>query len=198
MKTMKDEKKHQGFGLLEVLIIVLVIAIIGVLALPRVMSSLQNFRMPETQKHIVDALREVRYEAMSQKKQITFYYDDTSKNIIISGGNFGDIGNVKNKVVSIVGDGLTPRNIIYGEPLNTSSTTLSDGTVFTPLTDNKLEIIFQSNGSATDENENIQDQALFFYNPKSPEESAFAVSILGTGGRVKVWQYDKKTKSYVE
>jgi Tfp pilus assembly protein FimT len=198
MKTLKTGTNHQGFGLLEVLIIVLVIAIIGVSALPRVMSSLRNFRMPETQKHIVDALREVRQEAISQKKQITFYYDDRNKNIIISGGSFGDIGDVKNKVISILGDGLSSRNIVYGEPLNAVSTTLSDGAVFTSLTNNKLEIIFQGNGSATDENETLQDQALFFYNPKSPEESAFAISILGVGGRVKIWQYDKKTKSYVE
>lgn len=198
MKALKDGKNQKGFGLLELLIIVLVIALIAVLALPRIMSSRRAFQMSELQKRIVSVLRETRQEAISQKKQMTFYYDDTNKNIIIGGGDFGDIGNAKNKVVSIAGNGLSAQDIVYGSPPGAASLTLTDNSTFTPLIDNKLEIIFQSDGSAADENENVQNQALFFYNPKSPEESAFAVSILGTGGRVKIWHYSKQEKSYVE
>ena len=198
MKILKNEKNEKGFGLLELLIIVLVIAIIGVLALPRIMSSRRISQMSEAQKQIVSALREARQQAVSQKKQIVFYYDDTNKNIIIGGGSFGDIGNAGNKIVPIAGNSLSPRDIVYGQSINATSTTLGDGSTSAPLTDNKIKIIFQSDGSVADENENIENQALFFYNPKSSEESAFAVSILGIGGRVKAWQYNKQEKSYAE
>jgi len=198
MKILKNEKNEKGFGLLELLIIVLVIAIIGVLALPRIMSSRRISQMSEAQKQIVSALRGARQQAVSQKKQIVFYYDDTNKNIIIGGGNLGDIGSTGNKIVPITGGGLSPQDIVYGQPINAASTTLGDGSTFTPLTNNKIKIIFQSDGSVADENDNIENQVLFFYNSKSPEESAFAVSILGIGGRVKAWQYNKKEKSYVE
>ena len=198
MKILKNEKNNQGFSLLELLIIVLVIAIIGVAALPRIMSSRQVFYMFEAQKQIVSALREARQEAMSQKKQIIFYYDDTNKNIIIGGGNFGDIGNAENKVVSIIGDSLSPRDLVYGHPISAASTTLGDGSSSAPLTGNKLKILFQSDGSVADEDENVQNQAMFFYNLRSPDDSAFAISVLGTGGRVKAWQYNKQKKSYIE
>lgn len=198
MEQLRNGKNYKKFGLLELLIIVLSIAIIGVAALPRIMSSQQNFEMLEIQKQIVAALREARQEAISQKKQITFYYDNTAKNIIIGGGDFGDIGDIKNKVISLARDGLNPQDVVYGEPDTLSSKKLADGAAFTPLRNNKVEMVFRNDGFVIDENENVRNQALAFYNPKSPDESAFAVSVLGAGGRVKVWQYDKTAKSYVE
>lgn len=198
MELSINRENHKKFGWLELLIIVLIIAIVGVAALPRIMSSQQNLRMPEMQKQIAAALREARQEAISQKKRITFYYDDINKSIIIIGGDFGDIGDINNKVISLARDGLNPQNISYGEPIAGSPKRLADESAFTPLRDNKIEITFRNDGFVIDEEENVQDQALFFYNPKSPAESAFAVSVLGAGGRVKVWQYDPTAKSYVE
>jgi hypothetical protein len=42
------------------------------------------------------------------------------------------------------------------------------------------------------------NKALFFYHSKNPLKTAFAVSVLGAGGRVKVWRYSQGVNKYVE
>lgn len=198
MKTLRDRENQKGFGLLELLIVLLIISIIVVLALPQIISSRRLFRFSGVQRQVTNALRETRQEAMSQRKPITFQYDNNSKNVIIWGGSFGAAGSSENRVVSIAGDGLMPEELIYGRPPSVSSAALGDGANITPLSDNKLEIVFQSDGSVVDASDNPQNKALFFFSPNAPDESAFAVSVLGAGGRVKVWQYSKGVNSYVE
>lgn len=198
MNASGERKKQKGFGLIELVIVLLVVSIIVVLALPQIISSRRLFRFSGMQRQVVSTLREARQEALSQRKPITFRYDNATKNIMLWGGSFGSAGNTDNKVVTIDGDGLLPDDLVYGRPNGAPVSALGDGSNLSPLTDGKLEIIFQSDGSVVDANDNPQNKALFFYSPKSPEESAFAVSILGAGGRVKIWQYNKGVNSYVE
>lgn len=198
MKTLRNKKNQKGFGLIELLIVLLIIAIVVVLALPQIISSRRLFRFSGMQRQVTTALREARQEAMSQRKPITFRYDNNDKNIIIWGGSLGNAGAAENRLVPVAGDGLAPDDLVYGRPPGATSSALGDGSNVSPLSDNKLEIIFQSDGSVVDANDNPQNKALFFYSPKAPEESAFAVSVLGAGGRVKIWQYNSRINSYVE
>lgn len=198
MKTLRKRNNQKGFGLLELLIVLLVVAIIVVLALPQIISSRRLFRFSGMQRQVTTALREARQEAMSQRKPITFQYDNNQKNIIIWGGNLGNAGAAENRIIPVAGDGLSPDDLVYGRPSGVSSAALSDGSNISPLSSNKLEIVFQSDGSVVDANDNPQNKALFFYSPINPDESAFAVSVLGAGGRVKFWQYNKGANSYVE
>lgn len=198
MKALKNRNNQHGFGLLELLIVLLIVAIIVVLALPQVITSRRLFRFSGMQRQMTTTLREARQEAMSQRKPITFRYDNAAKKIIIWGGSFGAAGAAENRITPIAGDGLAPEDLIYGRPTGAPVSALGDGSNITPLTDNKLEIVFQSDGSVVDANDNPQNKALFFYSPKAPDDAAFAVSVLGAGGRVKIWQFNKGVNSYVE
>ena len=68
----------------------------------------------------------------------------------------------------------------------------------TALTANVVDITFQPDGSVIDAGGNPINKALFFYDSKSKKDGAFAVSILGAGGRTKVWRYSNGVNAYVE
>lgn len=194
----KSLKKDNGFSLAELLIVIFIIAIMLVLALPQVISSRRLFRFSSVQKQFVSVLRETRQEALSQRTAITFRYDDTNKRIIISGGSLGNVGDSRNRVFELTGNGLTIDEVIYGRPPESSITALGDGTNLANLTNNTVDITFESDGSVIDTNNNPQNKAFFFYSSQTPVETAFAVSVLGAGGRIKVWRYSQGANVYVE
>jgi prepilin-type N-terminal cleavage/methylation domain-containing protein len=191
-------RSQKGFSLPEVVVVLLVIAILLVLAMPQIISSRRLFRFSGFQRQIATSLREARQEAMSQRKPVTFRYDNTSKYIISYGGDFGALGDAKNVVVPLTGSGVELDDLKYGRPTGVPTSALSDTTNITSLTSNAVEITFQPDGSVIDASNNPQNQALFFYHDKYRLDTAFAVSILGAGGRIKVWRYSRGVNSYVE
>jgi len=191
-------KRQKGFGLPEMLIVVFIIAIVGVIALPGIISSRRLSQFTEMQKQIASSLSEARQEAMLQKVPVTFRYDNINKIIITYGGNFGMLGDAGNRVIDFSGFGLEKSDIIYGRPPGMSESPLYDTSNLTELTENSVEIVFQPDGSVVDTANSPRNNALFFYNKKYPKDAAFAVSVLGGGGRVKGWRYSKSIKDYVE
>jgi Tfp pilus assembly protein FimT len=156
-------------------------------------------RFTGMQREISSKLRETRQEAMSQRRPITFRYDHNNKRIIIYGGAFGAAGAGTNRVTELSQGGLTPDEIGYGRPTGIPPNALSDGTNLTPLdVGNIVEVAFQADGAVTDASGNLQNKALFFYNRITPAPTAFALSILGAGGRVKVWRYNAGASAYIE
>ncbi len=194
----KINKKQQGFSLPEIIVVLLVIAILVVLALPQIISSRRLFRFSGMQRQVASSLVDARQEAMSQRRMITFRYNNTTKQVIFYGGSFGVAGDTKNKIVELAGSGVDPSEIIYGRPSGVTSSALSDTSNLTPLAGNMVDITFQSDGSVIDAANNPTNSALFFYNNKFARDSAFAISILGAGGRVKVWHYNRSMNVYVE
>lgn len=190
--------KQKGFGLPELLVVLLVVAILLVLALPQVISSRRLFRFTGLQRQLSTSLREARQEAMSQRKPITFRYDNANKKVVTYGGNFGALGDAKNLVTDLAGSGVESGDVKYGRPTGVATSALSDTTNITNLSSNAVEITFQSDGSVLDASNNPQNNALFFYHDKYRLETAFAVSILGAGGRIKVWRYSQGVNAYVE
>lgn len=203
MKNIRINKKtnlnrQSGVSLPEILIVFFVIAILIVLALPQLISSRRAFRFSGMQRQIVSSLREARQEAMSQRTAITFRYDDTDKKFVIYGGSFGTLGNAKNRSLSIVGEGLQPSEVVYGRPSGAPVSALADSATMSSLSAGAVEIVFQADGSVVDASDIPINRALFFYNSKNPTETAFAVSVLGAGGRAKVWRYSRGVNAYVE
>lgn len=194
-KFLRDDK---GFSVPELIIVLLVAGIILVLALPQIISSRRLMKFSSVQKQIASTLTETRQEAMSQRRAVSFRYDDTNKRLIMSGGSFGTFGNAQNKVIELQGFGVDANEIKYGRPTGVPTTALTDTTNLTSLTANIVEITFQPDGSVIDASNNPQNKALFFYNDKYPDTTAFAVSVLGAGGRVKVWRYKQNVNAYVE
>jgi Tfp pilus assembly protein FimT len=203
MKNMGINKKitlnrQSGVSLPELLIVFFVIAILIVLALPQLISSRRALRFSGMQRQIVSSLREARQEAMSQRTAITFRYDDADKKVVVYGGSFGTLGNTKNRSVTMAGEGLQPNEVVYGRPAGAPVSALADSANMTSLSSNAVEITFQADGSVVDASDIPINKALFFYNSKNPAETAFAVSILGAGGRAKVWRYSRGVNAYVE
>jgi Tfp pilus assembly protein FimT len=192
------KNKQQGIGIPEVLIVLFIIAIIVVLALPQIMSSRRLFRFSGVQRQVVTSLREARQHAIGQRTPITFRYDDVDKRIIIFGGTLGAAGDAKNQVFQLTGDGIAPNELVYGRPAGATTAALGDGTNLSALTSNALEITFQTDGSVIDGSNNPLNRALFFYHSQTPADTAFAVSVLGAGGRAKIWQYSSSVNMYVE
>src|SRR4051812_43205293 len=109
-------KKQKGFSLPELVVVLLVAAIILVMALPQILSSRRLFRFSGVQRQISTSLREARQEAMSQRKAITFRYDNASKSLITYGGDLGALGDSNNRVVSLIGSGVDAADVKYGRP----------------------------------------------------------------------------------
>lgn len=198
MTNKEGNKNQKGVGLAELVVVLLVIAIIVVLALPQVISSRRLFRFSGLQRQISATLRDTRQEAMTQRTAITFRYDDANKRMIVYGGSFGALGEAKNPIMPMSGDGLTPAEIVYGRPAGAPVSALGDGSNLTALSSNYVEIQYQPDGSVINSSNVPQNKALFFYNPKTPADTAFAVSVLGAGGRVKIWRYSSGVNAYVE
>lgn len=198
LNTTERARRQKGFSLPELMIVLLVAAIILVLALPQIMSSRRLFRFSGLQRIVATSLREARQEAMSQRKPVTFRYDNAGKRLITYGGDFGAFGDMKNRSVELAGSGVEQNDIIYGRPSGVPTAALGDTTNQTNLSSNAVEITFQSDGSVLDASNNPQNSALFFYHDKYRLDTAFGVSVLGAGGRIKVWRYSKGVNQYVE
>ncbi len=190
--------KQTGFSLPELIVVLLIGAIIVVLALPQILSSRRLFRFSAVQRQVATSLREARQEAMSQRKSITFRYDNANKKIVTYGGDFGALGDAKNPVADLTGSGVEFDDVKYGRPTGVPTSALGDTTNLTNLSSNAVEITFQVDGSVIDAGNNPQNQALFFYHDKYRLDTAFAVSVLGAGGRIKIWRYSEGVNAYVE
>lgn len=199
MKTLnKIKRTQQGFSLPEIVVVLLVIAILVVLALPQIIASRRLLRFAGMQRQVASSLVDARQTAMSQRTPITFRYDNGAKQAIFYGGSFGGVGDAKNKIVELSGSGVDATEIIYGRPSGVTTSALADTSNLTALASNVVDITFQSDGSVIDAGNNPTNNALFFYNNKYARDSAFAISILGAGGRVKVWHYNQSMNVYVE
>lgn len=190
--------RQSGFSLPELMVVLIIIAILVVLALPQLTASRRLFRFAGMQRQIAASLNEARQDAMAQRAPVTFRYDDAGKRIVIYGGAFGAAGASTNKAIDLAGSGLDAADIAYGRPGEAPNTALSDTSKLTVLGSQMVNVTFRSDGSVVDANGNPVNNALYFYNLKNPLESAFAVSVLGAGGRVKVWRYSKNVKTYIE
>ena len=198
IKRIQNSSNEKGFSLPELLVVLLILAILGTLALPQIISFQRTFRYSGMQRQIVAAIRNTRQEAMSQRTPVTFRFDKRSWQTVIYGGSFGNLGDQKNLVAEMSGTGLDAADLKYGIPGSVPQKALGDGTNLTELSRGALEITFQADGSVVDGSNNPADTAMYFFHRKYKKDTAFAVSILGAGGRVKLWRYNEQTKTYVE
>lgn len=194
-KILRNEK---GFSIPELMVVLLVAAIILVLALPQMISSRRLMKFASIQRQFASSLTEARQEAMSQRRTVVFRYDDSIKKITIHGGSFGGFGDPKNKTFDLTGSGISANEIIYGRPGGAPTSALGDTTNLTALVANVVSVTFQPDGSVINASNNPENKAFFFYNSNYANDTAFAVSVLGAGGRVKVWRYNHTSNQYVE
>ncbi|NNE99762.1 MAG: prepilin-type N-terminal cleavage/methylation domain-containing protein [Pyrinomonadaceae bacterium] len=189
---------RKGFSIVELVIVLLLISIVAVFALPQIIASRRMLSYWGMQRETVAIIVQTRQEAMSQRRPITVRYDDANKRIVVYGGNYGALGAATNLIQEMSGGGLDAGDIMYGRPGGASTAALDDGTNITNLTLGAVEITFQGDGSVRDASDNPEDNAIFFYHNIYGIEAAFAVSVLGSSGRTKLWRCNPGTGYYVE
>lgn len=120
---------------------------------------------------------------------------------------------------SLILGGLPATEIVYGIPTTSTGLPylhptiptgpLDDGVTMTPLASSILNITFQADGSVvpktgipvggiTLSQSNRGDAAMFIFNNNAASNTASAISVLGTSGRVKIWRYSISANKYVE
>jgi Tfp pilus assembly protein FimT len=203
--TILSAKRDSGFSITETLIVMTVLVIIGVVALPQVISSRRLLRFAGLSREISSQIRFTRQQAISQRQVFRLRYDNVNKQlVIIDNQERGTVANplanntandVIVKTIPLASTGVPATEIVYGRPTGAPSS-LSDGSSMTALTNNQVEIIFQPDGSILDANGNPSSAALFLYDSKAPDSTAIAISVIGAGGRVKTWRYNKNANTF--
>ena len=222
VSTEAKPERHSELGrsLLETLMVVAVAAILTSVTVPQIISARRLMRSAALPREVMTQLRYARQQAMSQRQVFTFQYDDSTKQIKII-----DHNNVNNPTSScnvtglaIMGDASYPNTacattvlqvplgggalpaseLTFGVPSGITSTTLGDNSTPTALVSSKINITFQKDGTVVDANGNPINRALFFYNNIAPNQTASAISVLGTAGRIKIWRYDTSGQKYAE
>ncbi|HEX8921983.1 MAG TPA: GspH/FimT family pseudopilin, partial [Pyrinomonadaceae bacterium] len=181
------------------------------IALPQLTAARRLQRLSALPRQVLSQLRLARQQAMSRRRAVTFQYDDQRKQIVmiahqetgvavLTDPNYPNTaGSTQLSFTMLTGDGITASDISYGIPSGLPLGALGDGTTLSPLSVNrKVNITFQPDGSVIGANGQPVDSALFFYNATLTKETASAVSILGSAGRVKIWRYNWSVNQYAE
>jgi Tfp pilus assembly protein FimT len=149
----------------------------------------------------------------------TFQYDNATKEIRIIGPipagttaladpNYpNNTGSSVVHVSLLTQGGVPATEIRYGIPtaadLPAGAPTiptgpLGDGVSMTSLSGGKLNVTFQPDGSVINTSNAPVNRALYFFNRKAAQDTASAISVLGSSGRVKVWRYGSNANAYAE
>lgn len=212
-----------GFSLAELLIVLFIMAVVSAYALPRLLGSSRLIASNGIPREVLTYMRLARQEAMAQEVVFTCRYDDTAKTITIinhkekgitydpatdamvklpgnTAASANEVADVVVETIPLARMGVSKPDITYGRVDGQSDTTpLSDGTVLSTLpTSKQIVIAFQTNGSVVDSANSPLNRALFIYNTQVKKQSGFAISVLGTTGRVKLWRYDSNVDKYAE
>ena len=200
-KTQEGWHSSSGRSIVEILIVFVIAAILAAIAVPQAISARRAVRSSALANEIASQIRFARQQAMSQRQAFTFQYDDSTKQITIIDHNatgatvLSTTGypNTAGSTTALTvtaggGGGLPTSEISFGLPNGVSVTALPDTTTPTALASNKLTITFQPDGTVIDANNTYTNRSLFLYNNVIPNQAAFAISVLGSAGRVKIWR----------
>ena len=215
-----NRANEAGRSVIETLMVLTIAAIITSVAVPQMIAARRLIRASAMAREIASQLRFTRQQAMTQRQAFTFQYDNSNKTIKIFDHNNNNNANsgcnmtgvavlaasgypntVCTSLVTTVplATGASAAELTYGIPGTITNTTLDDGNTLTALSSSGVvNITFQPDGTVQDNGGNYTTASLFFYNSQVPTETASAISVLGTAGRIKVWRYSTSASKFAE
>lgn len=213
----------RGFTIYEVLIVMGIIAVISAVALPQLLGSSRLISSNGIPREIVAYLRFARQEAISQMVAFTCRYDHAARTITIinhrergitydpatdtmvrlpgnTAPNANQVADVTVETIPLSRTGVPAADISFGRmDGNPATTPLPDGATMVTLPgSNQISITFQPDGSVVDSLNAPINRSLFLYNQQAQQQTAFAITVLGTTGRVKQWRYNSNVNLYQE
>jgi prepilin-type N-terminal cleavage/methylation domain-containing protein len=219
----QSKSNSRGFSLLELFLVLIVMGIITAFALPQLIGSSRLIGAVGLPREILTYMRLARQEAISQEVVYTCRYDDVNKTITIinhkeRGITYdpatdtmvklpGNTAPTANEVPDVIVEqiplarrGVTLKDITYGRvDGKADNTPLTDGTLMLTMPASKLiNFTFQPDGSVVNSLNSPLNRTLFLYSSSVKKASGFAISVLGTTGRVKLWRYDSNVDKYAE
>jgi prepilin-type N-terminal cleavage/methylation domain-containing protein len=212
-------RSARGFSVNELLVVMAIVVVLSAVAIPQLVSSRRILRSAGVTRELVSALRDARQMAISERRAITFQYNDATKQVaiinhgvdaqgvglsgtaVLTGANYPNTaGSSIVRTYSLASGGVAASDIGYGLPsgMTTGLNKLGDNTTLSALTTQKLNITFQPDGTIINSSGVNCDFALFIYNTSQPRATATAISVLGGTGRIKAWRYSSSADKYVE
>lgn len=209
----------KGFTLIELVIVVTIITILGAVSVQQLLGSRKLIRSAAVTRELAGVLRDARQMAISQRRAITFQYDDSKKQVniinhgtdsegvgvsglvVLTAANYpNSTGSTVERTYSLAASGIPASDIAYGLPpgVPTTLNKLGDNVTLSTLTSQKLNVTFQPDGTVVDKDGNTLDVAIFIYNVSKPKDTASAISVLGGTGRIKAWRYSSGSNKYLE
>ena len=217
---METREKEAGRSVVETMMVVTIAAILTSVAVPQMLSARRLLRASSMAREIATQLRFARQQAMTQRQAFTFQYDNSTKTVNIFDHNNSNNANagcnmtgvqvlsasgypntVCTTIVTTVplATGTFASELVYGIPNGISNTTLDDGNTLTALSGSGfVNITFQPDGTVMDNTGGFTTATLFFYNSQVPTQTASAISVLGSAGRIKIWRYSTSAGKFAE
>jgi Tfp pilus assembly protein FimT len=218
--AMSNGDREAGRSLVETLMVVTIAAILISVAVPQMLSARRLLRANSMAREIATQLRFARQQAMTQRQSFTFQYDNAAKMAKIFDHNNSNNANAACNMTGVqvlttsgypntacttivttvpVATGTFASELMYGIPSGITNTTLDDGNTLTALSGTGLvNITFQPDGTVIDNTGGFTTATLFFYNSQVPTQTASAISVLGTAGRIKIWRYSTSAGKFAE
>ena len=217
---METREKEAGHSVVETMMVLTIAAILTSVAVPQMISARRLLRASSMAREIATQLRFARQQAMTQRQAFTFQYDNSTKTVKIFDHNNTNNANAGCNLSGVqvlstsgypntacttivttvpVATGTFASELTYGIPSGISNTTLDDGNTLTALSGSGVvNITFQPDGTVIDNTGSFTTATLFFYNNQVPTQTASAISILGSAGRIKIWRYSTSAAKFAE
>jgi len=217
---METREKEAGHSVVETMMVLTIAAILTSVAVPQMLSARRLLRASSMAREIATQLRFARQQAMTQRQAFTFQYDNSTKTVKIFDHNNTNNANAGCNLSGVqvlstsgypntacttivttvpVATGTFASELTYGIPSGISNTTLDDGNTLTALSGSGVvNITFQPDGTVIDNTGSFTTATLFFYNNQVPTQTASAISILGSAGRIKIWRYSTSAAKFAE
>ena len=217
---METREKEAGHSVVETMMVLTIAAILTSVAVPQMLSARRLLRASSMAREIATQLRFARQQAMTQRQAFTFQYDNSTKTVKIFDHNNTNNANAGCNLSGVqvlstsgypntacttivttvpVATGTFASELTYGIPSGISNTTLDDGNTLTALSGSGIvNITFQPDGTVIDNTGSFTTATLFFYNNQVPTQTASAISILGSAGRIKIWRYSTSAAKFAE